>query len=357
MITRAPFHLAGRRVLLLADGAFSPVEAKTAVCYLMYRGQDVVAVLDASRAGATAQEAVGLGGDVPVVASVAEALCHRPELAIVGTAPMGGELDGPLREQVSACLDAGVDVVSGLHTFLGDDGALASLAAAKGARIWDVRRVDAQERVSTGGGCTTGASVVLVTGTDCNVGKMTVTVALDRAAARRDIRSAWAATGQTGIMLRGRGIAVDRVIADFIGGAAEELVNAEGRDADLVWVEGQGAIVHPGYAGVTLGLMYGAMPDVLVLAHTADRGHFKRLEHLALPPLPDLIELHERLMRPFNAAKVAAIVVNTSSLAASAARDYLSELSAETGLVADDVIRSGGDAVLDAVLAALEERN
>jgi uncharacterized NAD-dependent epimerase/dehydratase family protein len=356
MISTAPFQLAGRRTLLLADGSFSQVEAKTAVCYLMYRSEDVVAVLDRDRAGETTGAVVGLGGDTPVVASVAEALAVRPEVAIVGTAPMGGALDGPLREQVVACLDAGVDVVSGLHSFLSDDEALAALAAARGARIWDVRRVEDQKRVSTGGGCSTGASVVLVTGTDCNVGKMTAAVALDRGAQERGIRSAWAATGQTGIMLRGRGVAVDRVIADFIGGATEALVDVEAEGADLVWVEGQGAIVHPGYAGVTLGIMYGAMPDALVLAHTADREHFKRLGSLPLPPIPQLIRLHEELMRPFKPARVAAIAVNTSCLDERAARAYLEELSSETGRVADDVIRFGSAAVIDAVVDALEVR-
>ena len=356
MISTPPFQLHGRRVLLLADGSFSQVEAKTAVCYLMYRGEDVVAVLDADCAGATTHDVVGLGGDTPVVASVSDALALRPEVAIVGTAPMGGALDGPLREQVAACLDDGVDVVSGLHTFLSDDDDLASRAAKSGARIWDVRRVEDQLRVSTGDGCATGASVVLVTGTDCNVGKMTAAVALDRSAGERGIPSAWAATGQTGIMLRGRGIAVDRVIADFIGGATEAIVNVEGEGVDLVWVEGQGAIVHPGYAGVTLGLMYGAMPDVMVLAHTADREHFKRLDSLPLPPIPELIELHEALMRPFKPAKVAAIAVNTSCLDERDARAYLESLTAETGRVADDVIRFGCASVIDAVMDALEVR-
>jgi len=356
MISTAPFQLAGRRTLLLADGSFSQVEAKTAVCYLMYQGDDVVAVLDAGHAGATAREVVGIGGDTPVVATVAEALRHNPEVAIIGTAPMGGALDGPLREQVAACLRAGVDVVSGLHTFISDDDALASLAGSNGARIWDARRVEDQERVSTGEGCTTGASVVLVTGTDCNVGKMTATVALDRGAGERGIRSAWAATGQTGIMLRGRGVAVDRVISDFVGGATEELVNAEGEGAEIVWVEGQGAIVHPGYAGVTLGLMYGAMPDAMVMAHTADREHFKRIDSLPLPSIPELIRLHEQLMRPFKPAPVAAIAVNTSSLDERSARAYLVELTSETGRVADDVVRFGSAAVLDAVLGALEVR-
>jgi len=354
MISTAPFPLAGRRTLLLADGSFSQVEAKTAVCYLMYQGDDVVAVLDAEHAGATTQEVVGVGGDTPVVATIADALRYRPEVAIVGTAPMGGALDGPLREQVVECLRAGADVVSGLHTFLSDDDALDSLAKSNNSRIWDVRCVEGQQSVSTGEGCRTGASVVLVTGTDCNVGKMTAAVALDRGAGKRGLRSAWAATGQTGIMLRGRGVAVDRVISDFIGGATEELVNVEGEDADIVWVEGQGAIVHPGYAGVTLGLMYGAMPDAMVLAHTADREHFKRIDSLPLPPIPDLIRLHEQLMRPFKPATVAAIAVNTSSLDAPSARAYLDELSSETERVADDVVRFGSAAVLDAVLAALE---
>jgi uncharacterized NAD-dependent epimerase/dehydratase family protein len=193
----------------------------------------------------------------------------------------------------------------------------------------------------------------MVVGSDCNVSKMTVSLELERATRERGLRSAWAATGQTGMMLRGRGVAVDRVISDFVGGATEELVNEEGRDADVVFVEGQGSIVHPGYAGVTLGLMYGAQPDSLVLAHTADREHFKRLDDIPVPPLPELIELHERLMAPFKPARVVAIAVNTSCLGENAARSFLEEVEKDTGRPAADVVRFGCDPIIGPVVAAI----
>ena len=187
MLSEAPFKIKGRKALLLANGMFSPVWAKTAVCFLMYRSEDVVAVLDAGHAGETAVGVLGFGGDVPVVATVAEGLALGAELAIVGTAPAGGGLEGGVREEVLECLREGVDVVSGLHVFLNDDIECRVAKAASGAKIWDVRRVDGQYAVSKGDGCTTGAKVVMVAGTDCNVGKMTVSAELSLAAAEAGV--------------------------------------------------------------------------------------------------------------------------------------------------------------------------
>lgn len=348
MIVHAPFPVVGRRILLLADGAFSPVEAKTAACVAMYYPQDVVAVLDRSRAGKRVSDVLGYGGDAPVVATIDEALARAPQVAVVGTAPRGGILDDALADTIAACLRAGVDVASGLHAMVASEPRLAEAAAVGGARIWDVRAVPETRHVSTGIGCQTGATVVLTVGSDCNVGKMTATVEMFRAAGARGVRAAWAATGQTGIILRGRGIAVDRVVSDFVGGAAEALVNAEGDGADVVFVEGQGAITHPGYAGVTLALMYGAMPDALVLVHAADRDRFKRLE-FPIPPLPGLIDLYESLMRPYKDCRVAGIALNTYGLSASESRRAVSETEALTRRPTIDVVRSGADRILDAI--------
>ncbi|MCI0452622.1 MAG: DUF1611 domain-containing protein, partial [Candidatus Latescibacteria bacterium] len=331
MLVHAPFPIEGRRLLLLAEGCFTTLDAKTAACVAMYRARDVVAVLDASRAGRTVHETLGFGGDAPVVATIEEALARRPQLAVVGTAPAGGELDTVMRAHVARCLEAGLDVASGMHAFLADDPALAALARASGARIWDIRRVPEVRAVSNGAGCTTGARVVLTVGTDCNVGKMTVALELDRAARAGGVRSTWAATGQTGILLRGRGVPVDRVVADFVGGATQELVDFEGRDADVVIVEGQGSITHPGYAGVTLGLLYGAMPDAMVLVHTAGRERYKRFDH-AIPPLPEVVALYESLMRPYKTTRVVAIALNTRRLTPDDARRALERASDDTGL-------------------------
>ena len=350
-MVRAPFPIEGRPLLLLAEGSLSASEGKTAVCLAMYRPGDVIAVLDSTRAGRRVRDVLGFGGDAPVVATIDEALARGPEVAVVGTAPAGGALDAGTRRQIARCLEAGLDVVSGMHAFVADDRELAALAAASGARIWDVRRVGDTGTVSTGRGCTSGAAVVLTVGSDCGVGKMTVTVELARAARGAGWRAEWAATGQTGIILRGRGVAVDRVVADFVGGAAEDLVNEEGRDADVVFLEGQGSITHPGYAGVTLALMYGAMPDALVLVHDATRARYKRLER-AIPPLPELVALYEDLMRPWKPARVAAVALNTSALDPVAARHAVDAAAAGTGLPATDAVRFGCAPVLSFVMRA-----
>lgn len=352
MISHAPFAVTGRRTLHLANGRFSSINAKTAACLLRYRAADAVAVLDAAQAGKTAAAVLGYGGAVPVVATLGEALALGPEVAIVGTAPRGGGIEGSMGDDIEACLRAGVDVVSGLHEFLGDDDRFAGACAASGAQVWDVRRPPATRSVSEGAGCTSGARVVLTVGTDCNVGKMTVVFELYRAARARGARVEWAATGQTGMILRGRGVPIDAVVADFIGGATEELVEVEGRDADLVFVEGQGAIIHPGYAGVTLGLMYGAMPDCMVLVHDATRDTLKGLS-LRMPPLDELVARYQHAMAALRPSPVVAVAVNTSRLDDAAARALLSRIETQTGLPATDAVRYGCDPILDAVEAHL----
>jgi uncharacterized NAD-dependent epimerase/dehydratase family protein len=307
-----------------------------------------VAVIDSVQAGATVQDVLGFGGDIPIVASVADASPMRPQLAIVGIAPQGGRLDERLRGHVTACAAAGIDVVSGLHDFLDGDEAIAATAAASGARMWDVRRVPDDQLVGSGNGCTTGARTVLVVGSDCNVGKMTATVEMYNEACSRGIKAAWAATGQTGMMLRGRGIAVDRVISDFIGGATEALVNVEGAGSDLVFVEGQGSLVHPGYAGVTLGLLYGTMPDCMVLVHAATR---ERIGDTAfvMPPLRTLVDMHEIALSPFKDSPVVAVALNTAGLAGDAARDMIDKIADVTGLPVSDPVRFGSASLVDAV--------
>lgn len=345
----APFRLAGRRVVLLADGEFSTFGAKTATCYLRYRTNDVVAVVDRTKAGQTVGDVVGFGGDIPVVPDIHSALSQEPEIAIVGVAPVGGGLDEHLKAQVLECLTAKVDVVSGLHDFLSRDTQVEEAARGSGAGVWDVRQVPPTRAVGSGLGCTTGATSVLLVGSDCNVGKMTATVELYNEALSRDLNVGWAATGQTGMMLRERGLAVDRVVADFIGGATEELINYEGRDRDLVLVEGQGSIVHPGYAGVTLGLLYGAMPDCMVLVHAPSREHIGDSD-FPMPPLNDLIGLYEGVMKPLKESPVVAIAMNTAGFESEVARDIIAHTKRETGLPVGDPVRFGSSEILEAVL-------
>jgi uncharacterized NAD-dependent epimerase/dehydratase family protein len=182
---------------------------------------------------------------------------------------------------------------------------------------------------------------------------MTVALELDRAAVRRGLASVFVPTGQTGIAIEGWGIAVDAVVSDFLGGATEQLV-VEGRrrGGELLWVEGQGSLVHPAYSGVTLGLFHGSVPHVLVLCHKAGATEIEGAPGHPIPPLRDLVGLHEEMSLPRRRARVAGLAVNTAGLDDDAARSAVAEAAEESGLPAFDPVREGAEALLDVVLAS-----
>jgi uncharacterized NAD-dependent epimerase/dehydratase family protein len=336
-----------KRYLVLAEGYSGDDHyGKTTYGVIRYGADPVVAVLDSERVGETVE-------GVPVVGSVADALPYGPTTALVGVAVAGGRLPPVWRGLLRDAVEAGLDVEAGMHEFLADDVELAALARERGAELRDYRRPPADLSVSTGENLTHGAAVVLTVGSDCAVGKKTVAVELDRAARARGLRSVFVPTGQTGIMIAGWGIAVDAVVSDFLAGAAERLVVEGAGRGDLLFVEGQGSIVHPQFSGVTLGLYHGAAPHVLVLVHRAGDTEIEGVPGHPIPPLPDLVDLYGRLALPARPAGVAAIALNTGRLDENAARKAVATVAEETGLPTDDPVRFGPDRLLDAVLARL----
>jgi uncharacterized NAD-dependent epimerase/dehydratase family protein len=243
-----------------------------------------------------------------------------------------------------------------MHIFLSEDAALAALAREHGVELRDLRRPPEGLSVPSGANLGTGAAQVLTVGSDCAIGKMTVSLELDRAARARGLASVFVPTGQTGIAIAGWGISVDAVVADFVAGAAEQLV-VEGaeRGGELLWVEGQGSIIHPQYSGVTVGLLHGSAPHVLVLCHQARSTEIEGCPGHPIPPLGELVELHERLSLPARPARVAAVAVNTRALDEADARAEIAAIEDELDLPVDDPVRFGPDRLLDAVLAALPE--
>jgi uncharacterized NAD-dependent epimerase/dehydratase family protein len=289
---------------------------------------------------------------VPVVQTVNDALCFNPNTALVGVATQGGRFPPAWIDLLKSCIAMGLDVENGLHVFLADDPELRELAARHHVELRDLRRPPADLSTATGANLSVPATRVLTVGSDCAIGKMTVALELDLEARRRGLKSLFVPTGQTGIAIAGWGIAVDAVVADFIAGAAERLVleGAE-RGGELLWVEGQGSILHPVYSGVTLGLYHGSAPHLLVLCHEAGRDEIDGAgggPH-PIPPLRELVELHERLALPARPATVFAIAVNTRSLDEDAARAAIAAAEAETGLPADDPVRFGAGKLLDAL--------
>lgn len=337
------------RYLLLAEGfSGDPHYGKTMRGVLRYRRKDVAAILDSTRAGETED-------GVPVVGTVDESLALAPTAALVGVATQGGRFPPEWIAILRACLEHGLDVENGLHVFLSDDPGLRELAGRHGAELRDLRRPPAELSTATGENLGVDATIVLTVGSDCAIGKMTVSLELDLEARRRGLRSVFVPTGQTGMVIAGWGIAVDAVVADFVAGAAERLV-VEGhrRGGELLWVEGQGALLHPVYSGVALGLYHGSAPHLLVLCHEAGRTEIEGAgggPH-RIPPLRELVELHERIALPARPARVAALALNTRALGEGQARAAVAAAEEETGLPADDPVRFGAAKLVDAVLAA-----
>jgi uncharacterized NAD-dependent epimerase/dehydratase family protein len=345
-----------RRFVILAEGQFGPLTSKTANATLRYVASEVVAVIDSTQVGRTAGDVLGYGGGVPVVASLADALPLAPTALLIGIAPPGGALPEAWRHVLRAALQQGLDVWSGLHTLLGDDPELAAVARGTGARLIDLRRPPADLVVAAGRARDLAATVVLTVGTDSNIGKMTTQLQVRDAVRALGHRVAFAATGQTGILLEGRGIAVDAVVADFIAGAAERLTVEAARDADIVLVEGQGSLIHPSYSGVTLGLLHGAMPHAMVMCAQPSRTTINRQPWVSIPPLGELVRLYEAVCEPLRPAPVIAIALNTFDLGAAEAREVVQRVQNETGLPTTDPVRFDPGPIASAIAAFHRER-
>jgi uncharacterized NAD-dependent epimerase/dehydratase family protein len=341
------------RLAIFAEGLFAGHHGKTAHGVIRYGTRDVVAVIDSTQAGRRASEVVPFAlRDVPIVATLREAIERGASALLVGVAPTGGKLDAAWRSTLLEAIDAGLHVEAGLHTQLSEDAQLRRAATRAGVALRDLRAAPADLTVPQGPGSRPGSvRVVHSVGSDTVIGKKVVTLELDRAARERGLRSVFVPTGQTGVAIAGWGIAVDHVISDYVAGAAERLVHEGAERGDLLFVEGQGALFHPAYSGVTLGLLHGSAPDLLVLVHKAGAAAIRNYPDLPIPPLPELIAAYEGVARRVRPARVVAIAVNTADLETDEeAREAIAAAQAETGLVADDVVRFGAERVLDAVL-------
>jgi uncharacterized NAD-dependent epimerase/dehydratase family protein len=344
------------KYLILAEGSFGPETSKTANSAIRYFPERVVGVLDSTATGRTCQEVLGFGGAIPVVRTIDEGFARQPSAVLIGIAPAGGRLPAEWRGWILSALDRGLPVWSGLHTYLGDDPELAARARARGVTITDARKPPAQLPVSTARAKDVDAYVVLTVGSDCNVGKMTAQLQLVRDLRARGLTTRFAPTGQTGMLIDGWGIAVDAVVADFIGGAAEQLVLEGAQGSDVVLVEGQGSLIHPGYSGVTLGLLHGSCPSGMILCHQSSRKYVGdyggRNAWLEIPPLRELVRIYEDAARPVHPSKVIAVALNTYDLDAAAARAAVAEASRDTGLPATDPVRFDPKPLVDAVVEA-----
>jgi len=341
-------------MMILTEGKLGVFSSKTATCLVRYCPDEVVCILDskAARSGKGLEEFIGIGRGIPIVRSVSEGLSVRPTQLVIGIAPVGGQLPAPWRETLQQAIRAGLDIVNGLHYALRDDPELAALAKRKHVRLEDVRIPPADIGVAEDKLRDLKQRRIAIVGSDCSVGKMVTAVELDRALKRRGWDSEFAATGQTGIMIAGSGIAVDHVMSDYVNGAAERLC-WERRKRQVVIVEGQGSVYHPAYSGVTVGLLHGCMPHGMVFCHAAGRKKVSYYDQFDLPPLSQAIRLIEDLTLPVFPAKVLAVALNTVGMSDAEAERAVKDTEAETGLPACDPVRHGAGKLADAVAPIL----
>ncbi len=329
--------------------------------YLLYLGNATDALTVKTARGIAVWRpgaAVGEYGDAGCTVSVglprlsiAEAVRAGAKTAVLGFANAGGTMDAATIAFVVNAIDGGLDIASGLHARLEATPEIAAAAARKGVRLIDVRQPPA---LPVGTGKPRAGHRLLTVGTDCAVGKMYTTLALEREMRARGLAADFRATGQTGIMIAGSGVPIDAVVADFLSGAAEWLTPAR-HDGGWDLIEGQGSLFHPAFAGVSLGLLHGAQADALVLCHDATR---TIIRHTSDYPLPDLATC---LHRNLEAARLTSpgvtavgVAVNTSQLEPEAARAYCAGVEDQLGLPCQDPVTMGTDRIVDRLLQCYE---
>lgn len=337
-------------LVILAEGFLGTENIKLITALLRYGEWPIVAFIDSTQEGKTIHDILGYGGDIPIVASVEESLKFNPTALLIGIATQGGELPFGWKQILLKALDNNLDIISGLHYFLNNDKDLVEKADQKGKIMWDVREPILPEKVCKNLSRPSSPKVILTVGSDCSCGKMFTSLEL----ARTIKKSRFLATGQTGILVSGSGIPLDRVIGDFMAGSAEELVHSN-LDKNLDWliVEGQGSLIHPSFSGVTLALMHGTAPDAMILCHNASRKYLKNFD-IPFPSMNRLVEIYENAMGFIRPAKVVGISINCHGIDDKAADRILKETEDTTGLPTVDPIKTGVQRLYDSLIEELD---
>ena len=339
-----------RIALLMHEGTDNP-GGKTGLSILRYSPLNIVAVVDQQQAGKDLKTVTGIDRDVPIVESVKAAMALSPTVLAIGIAPSGGALPAPWYQEVKAAVEAGLSVVNGLHTPMATDPELAAHVHPP-QWIWDVRQEPTGLGIASAAAKSLACRRVLPVGTDMAIGKMSTNLELHQLARQRGLRSKVIATGQTNLMLGDDGIPLDTIRVDFAAGAVEQQVMRYGADHDILFIEGQGSLFHPG-STATLPLLRGSQPTHLILVHRAGQTHIRNHPAIPTPSLPEAIALYEAIARAgggFTSAKVVGIALNTHGLDDAAANQAIADTKTITGLPVTDVIRLGAAPLLDAIL-------
>ena len=314
---------------------------------IRYRPDEVVAVIDREKVGSSCEKEVGVGGDTPGLSDFNASLHLEPDTLVIGNATQGGFITEEYRQEIANALNSGCDVISGMHQFLNDDEHLKELAKQNNVKLIDLRMPPEPPHFPTGSWQKRKIPVLLIVGTDCDTGKMTSAWEISRRLIDRGRKIEFIGTGQTGILLSGSGVPIDAVKADFMAGEIEHLIDNIPKDTELVIVEGQGSLTNQFYAGVTLGLMHGAMPDYMLMTHDPSRD--LDVTDFPMKSMRHVMNLHIDLMNAFKESKFIGINLLTFAFEEEKALDVINKSQEDFGIETTDLIRFGNRGLIDAI--------
>lgn len=337
-----------KRVIIYAEGEFCGRSSKLAIGVIRYSDYKIVGIIDSTQEGKDVREFLGTRDEIRFYRSIEDTLKFNPEVMIIGVAPREGKLPDAWRKDIMRAIECKIDIYSGLHHFLSEDEEISNLAQKHNVRIWDLREVPDNLPVGFARARALPTKIILTVGSDCAIGKMTATIEMSKEAKRRGISNLFIPTGQTGILCGGFGIAIDRVIGDFMAGACEKLILDHYNNEEAIFVEGQGGIYHPGYSGVTLGILHGTMPTHMILCHDPRRTCVKDSD-IPLPDLNKIIKAYELLTLDIRPARVVGIALNCSNMTDEEALIEIERIESKTSLPATDCVKFGASKLIDAI--------
>ena len=336
-----------KKIVILSHGAFNYIKNKTGNMLIRYRTDEVIALLDRTKSGMTANDELGYGGNIPVLDNFDACIDLEPDTLVIGNASQGGFISDDYRAEVIKAIEFGCDIISGMHHFINDDVEFVQLAEKHNVSLFDLRRPPDPPNFPKGSWHKRKIPVLLIVGTDCDTGKMTTAWEVSERLKSRGRKVEFIGTGQTGILLSGAGVPIDAVKADFMAGEIEHLIDKVSEDTELIIVEGQGALTNQYYAGVTLGLLHGAMPDYLLMTH--DPARDLDVTDYPMATMRLVMDMHLDLMSNFKKSKFIGINLLTFKLSDEDAKKEIDKVKEEYSMATTDLIRYGSNELIETI--------
>ena len=336
-----------KKIVILSHGAFNYIKNKTGNMLIRYRTDEVIALLDRTKSGMTANDELGYGGNIPVLDNFDACIDLEPDTLVIGNASQGGFISDDYRAEVIKAIEFGCDIIIGMHHFINDDVEFVQLAEKHNVSLFDLRRPPDPPNFPKGSWHKRKIPVLLIVGTDCDTGKMTTAWEVSERLKSRGRKVEFIGTGQTGILLSGAGVPIDAVKADFMAGEIEHLIDKVSEDTELIIVEGQGALTNQYYAGVTLGLLHGAMPDYMLMTH--DPARELDVTDYPMATMRLVMDMHLDLMSNFKKSKFIGINLLTFKLSDEDAKKEIDKVKEEYSMATTDLIRYGSNELIETI--------